>query len=213
MKQEACPFEQCRFSRVCNHIHCIRSGCNYVLHSSGQLYSHKRKHERQDNEMAYRKFKLAQSMMKSFGDNQGPPPGFPTQQLSPSMIQAFTEQMQQEAAAAALHGNSTGAGTSASRFDDSNSMTRFEDSTGQRLDDSSSLPRGDDVSSEADDSQEHTSNGNEDDEDEDPDEAVNMSGRSDSSPPPPPYHKYTAAMLAGTYILVLTIGKCCYWMG
>ncbi|GAB6019842.1 hypothetical protein CHUAL_001383 [Chamberlinius hualienensis] len=71
MKHEGCSFESCRFSRVCNHIHCIRPGCTYVLHSSGQLYSHKRKHERRDNEMAYRKFKLAQSMMRSLGDNQG----------------------------------------------------------------------------------------------------------------------------------------------
>lgn len=57
MKAEACPFEQCRFSKVCNHIHCIRPQCNYVLHSSGQLYSHKRKHERNDSEIAYRKYK------------------------------------------------------------------------------------------------------------------------------------------------------------
>ncbi|CAG7823067.1 unnamed protein product [Allacma fusca] len=41
MKHEACHYSNCRFSRVCNHIHCIREGCNYVLHSSGQLYSHK----------------------------------------------------------------------------------------------------------------------------------------------------------------------------
>lgn len=92
MKQEACPFEHCRFSRVCNHIHCIRSGCNYVLHSSGQLYSHKRKHERQDNEIAYRKFKLAQSMMKGFSDGSTPP-GFNPQNLSPGMLQAFQEQV------------------------------------------------------------------------------------------------------------------------
>lgn len=57
MKNEMCPYEQCRFSRVCNHIHCIRPLCNYVLHSSGQLYSHKRKHERNDSELAYRKHK------------------------------------------------------------------------------------------------------------------------------------------------------------
>ncbi len=55
MKNEACQLESCRFSRVCNHIHCIRDGCTYVLHSSGQLYSHKRKHERRDAELAYRK--------------------------------------------------------------------------------------------------------------------------------------------------------------
>lgn len=68
MKNEACPYESCRFSKVCNHIHCIRPQCNYVLHSSGQLFSHKRKHERKDSELAYRKYKLAQSMMKSLSD-------------------------------------------------------------------------------------------------------------------------------------------------
>ncbi|XP_011346797.1 zinc finger protein castor homolog 1 isoform X2 [Ooceraea biroi] len=57
MKSEACPFDQCRFSRVCNHIHCIRPHCSYVLHSSGQLFSHKRKHERHESELAYRKYK------------------------------------------------------------------------------------------------------------------------------------------------------------
>ncbi|XP_046747760.1 uncharacterized protein LOC124412150 isoform X1 [Diprion similis] len=61
MKSEACPFDQCRFSRVCNHIHCIRPHCSYVLHSSGQLFSHKRKHERHDSELAYRKYKQAGS--------------------------------------------------------------------------------------------------------------------------------------------------------
>lgn len=68
MKNEACPYENCRFSKVCNHIHCIRPQCNYVLHSSGQLFSHKRKHERKDSELAYRKYKLAQSMMKTLQD-------------------------------------------------------------------------------------------------------------------------------------------------
>ncbi|XP_015595893.1 uncharacterized protein LOC107268048 isoform X2 [Cephus cinctus] len=57
MKSEDCAFEKCRFSRVCNHIHCIRPHCSYVLHSSGQLFSHKRKHERHDSEVAYRKYK------------------------------------------------------------------------------------------------------------------------------------------------------------
>ncbi|XP_022667768.1 zinc finger protein castor homolog 1-like isoform X3 [Varroa destructor] len=60
LKHEACVFAGCRFHLVCNHIHCIRPGCNYVLQSSGQLYSHKRKHERQDSELAYRKIKMAQ---------------------------------------------------------------------------------------------------------------------------------------------------------
>lgn len=68
MKNEQCPYENCRFSKVCNHIHCIRPQCNYVLHSSGQLFSHKRKHERKDSELAYRKYKLAQSMMKTIQD-------------------------------------------------------------------------------------------------------------------------------------------------
>lgn len=26
MKHESCSYENCRFSRVCNHIHCIRPG-------------------------------------------------------------------------------------------------------------------------------------------------------------------------------------------
>ncbi|KAK9884307.1 hypothetical protein WA026_005259 [Henosepilachna vigintioctopunctata] len=69
MKNEVCPFENCRFSRVCNHIHCIRPQCSYVLHSSGQLFSHKRKHERKDSELAYRKYKLAQSMMKTMNES------------------------------------------------------------------------------------------------------------------------------------------------
>lgn len=71
MKHEICPYENCRFSKVCNHIHCIRPQCNYVLHSSGQLFSHKRKHERKDSELAYRKFKLAQSMMRSLSEGSG----------------------------------------------------------------------------------------------------------------------------------------------
>lgn len=72
MKNEICPFENCRFSKVCNHIHCIRPQCSYVLHSSGQLFSHKRKHERKDSELAYRKYKLAQSMMKTLQDGSTP---------------------------------------------------------------------------------------------------------------------------------------------
>ena len=88
MKHEPCGFHSCKFSRSHNHIHCIRcdtapnnnfssfnifsglkkyfpcfrSNCDYVLHSSGQLFSHKRKHERKDNELAYRKYKLAQTL-------------------------------------------------------------------------------------------------------------------------------------------------------
>ena len=33
------------------------SGCDYVLHSTSQLLSHKRKHERREIEFAYRRFK------------------------------------------------------------------------------------------------------------------------------------------------------------
>ncbi|XP_057665199.1 zinc finger protein castor homolog 1 isoform X1 [Diorhabda carinulata] len=78
MKNESCPFDNCRFSKVCNHIHCIRPQCSYVLHSSGQLFSHKRKHERKDSELAYRKYKLAQSMLKTLTDgNVAPPINFP----------------------------------------------------------------------------------------------------------------------------------------
>lgn len=36
------------------------SGCTYVLHSTAQLYSHKRKHERREFENIYRTFKQAQ---------------------------------------------------------------------------------------------------------------------------------------------------------
>ena len=33
------------------------AGCDYVLHSTAQLYSHKRKHERRDFESAYKRFR------------------------------------------------------------------------------------------------------------------------------------------------------------
>ena len=36
------------------------SGCDYVLHSTAQLYSHKRKHERRDFESAYKKYRDVQ---------------------------------------------------------------------------------------------------------------------------------------------------------
>nr|XP_027235527.1 zinc finger protein castor homolog 1-like [Penaeus vannamei] len=80
MKQEECPYEGCKFSRVVNHIHCIRPECNYVLHSSGQIFAHKRKHERQDHERAYRKYKLAQTML-------GMPEGHPA--LTPLLHEAL----------------------------------------------------------------------------------------------------------------------------
>lgn len=60
LKTEVCPFEDCKFSTVCNHIHCVREGCDYILHSSSQMISHKRKHDRQDGEQAYQQFKCKQ---------------------------------------------------------------------------------------------------------------------------------------------------------
>ncbi|ESO88888.1 hypothetical protein LOTGIDRAFT_94426, partial [Lottia gigantea] len=50
MKYENCLFTNCKYAKISNHIHCIRPGCDYVLHSTAQLYSHKRKHERRDFE-------------------------------------------------------------------------------------------------------------------------------------------------------------------
>lgn len=50
----------------------MRENCNYVLHSSGQLLSHKRKHERQDSEEAYRRFKIAQKAA-NISDSSLPP--------------------------------------------------------------------------------------------------------------------------------------------
>ena len=43
----------------------FRPHCEYVLHSSGQLFSHKRKHERKESELAYRKYKMTQSPSSS----------------------------------------------------------------------------------------------------------------------------------------------------
>lgn len=60
LKTEQCPFKSCKFSTVCNHIHCVRENCNYILHSSSQMISHKRKHDRQDGEQAYQQFKCKQ---------------------------------------------------------------------------------------------------------------------------------------------------------
>ncbi|CAL4065186.1 unnamed protein product, partial [Meganyctiphanes norvegica] len=80
MKNEDCPYEGCKFNRVVNHIHCIRQDCNYVLHSSGQIFAHKRKHDRQDHERAYRKYKLAQTYL-------GVPDGHPA--LTPLLHDAL----------------------------------------------------------------------------------------------------------------------------
>lgn len=85
MKSEACPFEQCRFSRVCNHIHCIRPHCSYVLHSSGQLFSHKRKHERHESELAYRKYKQVNAVGGVRPPGSWAPDELSTQSLSLSL--------------------------------------------------------------------------------------------------------------------------------
>lgn len=50
LKTETCPFSNCKFSTLSNHIHCIRENCNYILHSSSQLLSHKRKHEKHESQ-------------------------------------------------------------------------------------------------------------------------------------------------------------------
>ncbi|KMZ01706.1 transcription factor castor isoform X2 [Drosophila simulans] len=65
LKTEVCPFDACKFSTVCNHIHCVREGCDYILHSSSQMISHKRKHDRQDGEQAYQQFKIKQDVEES----------------------------------------------------------------------------------------------------------------------------------------------------
>jgi hypothetical protein len=103
IKTEQCRVDGCRFSMICNHIHCVRSNCTYVLHSSGQLLSHKRKHERMDAEMAYRRFKMGHTAkdlseselaaLQSFhGLDLAPkPPPPPTLNQFPVADQATTE--------------------------------------------------------------------------------------------------------------------------
>lgn len=103
LKTESCRVEGCRFTMICNHIHCVRSNCTYVLHSSGQLLSHKRKHERMDAEMAYRRFKMGQTAkdltpselaaLQSFHglDLSPKPPPPPTVNQFPVADQATTE--------------------------------------------------------------------------------------------------------------------------
>lgn len=103
LKTEPCRVEGCRFTLICNHIHCVRSNCTYVLHSSGQLLSHKRKHERMDAEMAYRRFKMGQTAkdltpselaaLQSFHglDLSPKPPPPPTLNQFPVADQATTE--------------------------------------------------------------------------------------------------------------------------
>lgn len=69
MKNEPCSFDRCRFSLQSNHIHCVRENCFYVLHSSGQMFSHKRKHERLDSEQAYQQYKLSQKDNPNANEN------------------------------------------------------------------------------------------------------------------------------------------------
>ncbi|XP_073819432.1 castor zinc finger transcription factor [Musca autumnalis] len=57
LKTEKCPFDDCKYSCVSNHIHCVRENCNYILHSSTQMISHKRKHDRAEGEQNYQQFK------------------------------------------------------------------------------------------------------------------------------------------------------------
>ncbi|VDM33942.1 unnamed protein product [Hydatigera taeniaeformis] len=48
-KSENCNFIGCKYSGLVNHIHCIRPGCDYIVHSTSQISSHKRKHERRES--------------------------------------------------------------------------------------------------------------------------------------------------------------------
>ncbi|VDL39973.1 unnamed protein product [Hymenolepis diminuta] len=48
-KSENCNFLNCKYSGQVNHIHCIRQGCDYVVHSTSQISSHRRKHERRES--------------------------------------------------------------------------------------------------------------------------------------------------------------------
>ncbi|XP_061396975.1 transcription factor castor [Musca vetustissima] len=57
LKTEKCPFDNCKYSCVSNHIHCVRENCNHILHSSTQMISHKRKHDRAEGEQNYQQFK------------------------------------------------------------------------------------------------------------------------------------------------------------
>ncbi|XP_063704983.1 uncharacterized protein LOC134834292 [Culicoides brevitarsis] len=90
LKADECHFPNCRFSLVCNHIHCVRENCNYVLHSSGQLLSHKRKHERIDHEEAYRRYKMTQ---KNNDGSSSSSPGLHGGAMSPevTLTVPFTE--------------------------------------------------------------------------------------------------------------------------
>ena len=49
----------------CCYRHVSSSGCQYVLHSTAQLYSHKRKHERREFEHAYRNYRQLQQQSQA----------------------------------------------------------------------------------------------------------------------------------------------------
>ncbi|WAR13855.1 CAS-like protein [Mya arenaria] len=84
---EDCGTPACSFyGQRTTHFHCLRSdcrftfknkadmGCDYVLHSTAQLYSHKRKHEKRDFESAYKKY-------QNHSTPQGPKPILPRPDL------------------------------------------------------------------------------------------------------------------------------------
>ncbi|XP_026685642.1 zinc finger protein castor homolog 1-like [Diaphorina citri] len=102
MKPDPCGFPGCRFSQTCNHIHCVRENCNYVLHSRETFFLHKRKHERKDSEIAYRKFKLAQQAvnMATLSGEPGMPSDLST---SPGSSLHLLQQATSLAAFNALH--------------------------------------------------------------------------------------------------------------
>jgi len=41
-------FLSCAWNRTANHFHCLRKNCGFAFTSTGQMVSHKRKHDRQD---------------------------------------------------------------------------------------------------------------------------------------------------------------------
>ncbi|CAD5124790.1 DgyrCDS13052 [Dimorphilus gyrociliatus] len=74
MKYENCGFSECKYSKVINHIHCIRPGCDYILHSTGQLYSHKRKHERNEEKTDEEEQSTNNPSSKQNNETTSPPP-------------------------------------------------------------------------------------------------------------------------------------------
>ena len=105
MKQDPCGYDNCRFSKTVNHIHCIRSGCDYVLHSSGQLFAHKRKHDRRDNELAYRKYKLTQSMLASLGPNATEEQKEQVAKIAEAAAQSVNGDLDRPASNGSVHGS------------------------------------------------------------------------------------------------------------